>query len=1462
MNADGPDLRDLADAIWLARTLGGGPPPPRPDGPDAAPADPPPRRRAGPRPDDLGPDPGAEHWRSISASPAPAATPAAGPDAETDHLVRRTIDARVARERPLPQRERLARALRPLRRSVVAGAGLTVDEPATAQHLANVGTMTPVFRPLRERWLELAIVVDGGSTMRLWQQTARALRSLAERRGAFRDVRTYRLDTDGSHAELFDDGGNPHHFRELSDHAGRRLVLVVTDGVGPLWRTAAAHDMLAGWARRNPIAIVQVLPQAIWHRTALPPATVVLRSTAPGRVGPAGPGRGGGPWIPVVPLRAVPLEAWARLLAGHELNGIAMPAVPVGLLPAAAVTAEPTAATTPREQVARFQSTASPAAFALAGRLAAAPLTLPLMRAVQNVLHPGSDLGHLAEILLSGLLVQLPAGGPDEDVQYEFRPGIRAELLRTRSRRDAYSVLETLRDIAPFVPNPYGSLDVWALSAEPDTELGEHRQGRRFAEVAITVLGGLGGRYADMADRIQSYLGTAGPVVPRVNAPAIDVLISHANSDQVWAEWIQRQLLGAGLRTVALSEVSDTGATLPLAAWTMVLLSRDYATAPGADRTWRQIEDRTTPMLPVRLDSSRQPAPFADRQAVDLVGLPAERAYEALMGVLGLPVDAEWQDSDDPRFPAVLPPVWNVPQRNPSFAGRRDVLEQVRDRLRVNGALALHGLGGAGKTQVAVEYAFRFAANYDMVWWIPAEQPHLMRQSYLELGQQLHLRMAASIDESVGTVREALAAGTPYRRWLLIFDHAEGPGDLADYLPQGSGHVLVTSRNPEWDQVATAVAVGMFTEAESVALLTRRVPQLRTDEAARVAGRLGGLPLALEQAGAWLEATGMPVSQYVELLDTQPMHLLSEASPVDYERTVASTWLISLDRLRSESPAAAKMLEICAFFGPEPIPTRLLYAERFVRVLLPYDPALADPLLQGRLIREIGRYGLATLDATRSVLQVHPLLQAVIRSTCTDEDSALNRGHVHGILAAAGPGDPDQAGSWPFHAELLPHVQGSLAATSAVPEVRQLVVDTVRYLWCRGDVELSRELAQATADGWRADPRIGEDELTLLMDIHLGTALRSLGAADEALAHHRLAWQRLREQVPGDGVMVITAAGAVATDLRALGRFEEALSLSEQTFATAEDAYGAEHPLTLTAMADLAGAMRSRGNLARAVELSEFVLTRSRTVLGAGHVHTLQAADNHGHDLREVGRYEQSHSLLAATLDTCRTLLGPSAPLTLRTATNLAATLRKRHALEEARNLTRDTLTRLGHLGDDRQLDGLACLMNAALEQSALGEHDTARRTGLRVLGGYDNLFGKEHPARFVVLANLVTLTSRGAWPLAQEAFDGLAMGYGHAHPYTLVSRVNMANALFNDGDLRAAADLDLTAWQELERVLGPEHPDSLVAAANLLTTGGPQDLRAATLARSRQTLGDDHPITAAVREGRRLGCDITLPPL
>lgn len=403
----------------------------------------------------------------------------------------------------------LSRALRPLKREVRAPGPLVLDEAASATASAEACFPFPVQLPATEPWLSVDLVVDAGPSMVMWHSFSAELRTLLERHGAFRDVRCWSMlasDT-GIDLEPFRRRGwRPGRRRglrrspeQLTDPTGRRAVLVLTDGVGSAWQRGGIGLALGQWARTSPVAILQVLPRRLWHRTSLRP--VPVRATAQSRTGRSlplihatdsiAPPLTKGPldgWIPVLEVDAGWLKPWADVVGGKSTGGTPMLAVPAAGLATGPSDQEPQserlAPTGPWADLDLFRAEASPAAFELAGYLAAAPLTLPVMRLVQRAMLPASGPMHLAEVFLSGLLVAVDGPHTEsqdpETVLYDFAPGVRDQLLDTLTRRESMQVLDVLSGISGAVAERFGARSTSVRWCRP----GQQTAGSRFRRAA------------------------------------------------------------------------------------------------------------------------------------------------------------------------------------------------------------------------------------------------------------------------------------------------------------------------------------------------------------------------------------------------------------------------------------------------------------------------------------------------------------------------------------------------------------------------------------------------------------------------------------------------------------------------------------------------------------------------------------------------------------------------------------------------------------------------------------------------------------------------------------------------------------------------------------------------------------------------------------------------------------------
>jgi tetratricopeptide (TPR) repeat protein len=640
-----------------------------------------------------------------------------------------------------------------------------------------------------------------------------------------------------------------------------------------------------------------------------------------------------------------------------------------------------------------------------------------------------------------------------------------------------------------------------------------------------------------------------------------DFFVSYTQVDRAWAEWIAWELERDGYRVLIQAWDMVAGANwvnsmqegVARAARTIALLSPEYLSSTYSAAEWQAawLDDplgEQRKLVVLRVAECERPGLLGSIVSADLFGLTEAQTRSELRRVIDHVLTGRGKPARQPLFPGpgrvravevaplfpgALPEIWNIPARNPNFTGRTDLLERLHRELGRGGPVAvhsLHGQGGVGKTQLGIEYAHRYARDYELAWWIPAEQPELIPSHLARLAGTMGLRVQ---DDQGLTVEQVLGVLRGRTRWLLVFDNAEDPAALRPFLPGSAGHVVITTRRGRFASMGRVLDVDVLHRAESLTLLQRRIPSLADTQAQRLAELLGDLPLALEQAAVYLDTTTLPVSEYLTLVEQRGGDMLNKGRVVGYEHTLTTVWILALDQVREQQPAAMELLGLCAYLAPEAIPLDLFttHPEQLPPALA---AAVGDPLEWADTLGALVDYSLAR--RSEHTISLHRLLQTALRhhdiAIPADTPDQNREAVVVELLRADLPDEIMVAPQdWPRWRQLLPHV---LAATAHHDNTAP---------------------ANPEASAWLLD--------------RAATYLQVLGqpATAQPLFERAL---RITEATYGpDHPTVATRLNNLAGALRDLGKPDQAQPLFERALRITEATYGPDHPHTATIQRNL-----------------------------------------------------------------------------------------------------------------------------------------------------------------------------------------------------------------------------------------------------------------------------------------------------
>ncbi|MFF5083642.1 FxSxx-COOH system tetratricopeptide repeat protein [Actinoplanes sp. NPDC000266] len=725
----------------------------------------------------------------------------------------------------------------------------------------------------------------------------------------------------------------------------------------------------------------------------------------------------------------------------------------------------------------------------------------------------------------------------------------------------------------------------------------------------------------------------------------------------------------------------------------------------------------------------------------------------------------------DPATVDASPGMHNLPRpAGGPFVGRDSAIADLLDLAEADDAVigqTLHGLGGVGKTRLALQYAYSYRERYSLVWWINADTSERIVLGLADLAQRLLPSPVTLADAHKWAVRWLQERPG----WLLVLDNVEDFAEIEPLLGQlrGRGRVLVTTRRDlggtVWERFRlTPLRLTALDRASSVELLIGSSAHAgNVDDAAALAADLGDLPLALEQAAAYISQRHISIADYRRRLNLYPDKMFAVV-PEGFPEGVAlyRVWALTMETIADRSPFAPWVLRVLSFLAPDELPVEV--AASLSESPMEVEDALAL----------LASYSMITW--TDDMLSVHRLVQEVTRLRPIAGESLSPAAAAVTLLSGALTADPwGEPSSWPRWNSLLPHIDAinpHISGRERVGEISSLLYRAATYL--EGQGQYDRAIAMFTSVLTDHRRFLGDnDRLTLVAGGNLARARQTAGRAEEAIPLFETVFEGLRRVAGATDVTTLVIGDNLAVAYLAMSRSDDAILLPETILPIFERLPGVPFHDVTVCRGNLAAAYQLEGRLSDAIPLFELVREDDLRLLGDEHPSTLMAGNNLAQAYRFAERHDEAVDLYDEIVAISRRVMGDEHPDVL--------TFRKNQA-----DLYR-------HLG--RAIESIAILQ--------------------AVLDGYRRTMGSDHPGTLICRDNLATAyqySGRRAEAVAQ--FESILPDFrrvlGDGNPSTLTCWNNLAFALYDAGQFDEAAAQYEILLAKFRRVHGRDHPHAL----------------------------------------------------
>ena len=867
------------------------------------------------------------------------------------------------------------------------------------------------------------------------------------------------------------------------------------------------------------------------------------------------------------------------------------------------------------------------------------------------------------------------------------------------------------------------------------------------------------------------------------------------------ATWHNRHILAGTDWTQAIDTHLEQ-ASMILLLVSADFLASDYSYGIEMQRAIARHEAKQARVIPILLRPvDLQDAPFAHLQALPTNAKAIttwsnqDEAFTSVATSLRQAIERLGQLTISTSASS-FPRIWNLPLRNPFFTDRDDILELLYNNYTANRvskfprppAQAISGLAGMGKTQIVVEYAYLHYYEYNFTFWVRAATHDTLTADFLMLADFLQIpeKNEANQHIIIEGVKSWLIRNT---RWLLIFDDVDDLPIIHQFLPNrgSSGHILLTTHIQTMSGIAKRIEVVPMTPEEGALFLLRRANIIEPDaqldrvseadrtQAIAISQLLGGLPLALDQAGAYIEETASSLSDYITLYNTQRTALLRERGSfvIDHPESVTTTWSLSFEKLKTLNPATVELLRFLAFLHPDAIPEEII-TEGAPELGAILQPVANDPFSLNAVIRELLRYSLIRRNAGVKTLSMHHLLQVILKD---EMDEVTQRLWAKRAVHAVNRAFPHvEFATWQRCQRCLAHVQTCTILIDqwkfVFPEAGRVLHHTGYYLYERGqytDAELFLQKALTIQE------------------------------------------QALEPQHPN----IATTLHDLALLYHIQGKYTQAEPLYLRAIELQEQVLGPNHASVATSLNDLAGLYRAQGKFVEADQLYQRALSLREQVLGSVHPRVAESLGDFALLYYDQGKYNQAESMLQRALSIREQTLGPHHPQVAISLNDLALLYDKQKKYTQAEPLYLRALATREQIFGSEHPNVATSLNNLAGLYINQGSYSQATPLLERSLAIREKTLGETHPRVATSLNNLASLyLTQGnyaqAQPLLQRSLTIRERLLGPQHPDVAITLSNLAR-LYREQQQYAQAQVHYQrALATLEATLGPQHPNTI----------------------------------------------------